>query len=277
MNEIREHQSRIPQFERLSSSEEFALIEQWKETGNQKAFDKVYLANAGLVYSLVRLYSQVHVSKEDLIQEGMVGLAESIKAIDTSKGVPLGTYAAQWIKAAMRNYILANHGIVKTATTAAQRKLFFGLRQHLPLEGRLSNADRERLAEKLNVQVSDIRDMEDRFKVTESSVHHTDPGEEFVNDGKEALPLADESEGPEELVFSHIEHEKQKERFKKRLYKLSKQQRELIYKRYLIEDGEKRPTHKEFTESFGVSRERVRQIEAKAFERMKSLFKKEVA
>lgn len=263
---------------RLTTDEEFSLIEDWQRNGNTQSFNKVYLGNTKLVYKLARLYKQVPVSKEDLIQEGMVGLAEAIKAIKTSEGVPLGAYAAWWIKAAFRSYILAHHSAIAVKGTQAQKSLFFSLPQHLPSNRRLTEAEREIVAKKLKVSINDIFDMEERFRSTQRSVHHTDPGEDFATDGTEELPLVDETEGPEDLVLNQMEHAKQKIRFQKRLKKLDSQQRALIQKRYLlVGDGEKKPPHREFCEEFGVSRERVRQIEEKAMKRMKSLFRNEVS
>lgn len=286
MNEFREPMSpgtshddflrRSSSAARLTKDEEFALIEDWKKTGNKQSFNRVYLANTKLVYKLAKLYRQVPVGKEDLIQEGMVGLAEAIKGIDTSKGVPLGAYASRWIKAAFRSYILKNHGVMSVTGTQAQKDLFFSLPKNLPVNRRMSSEERKSVAKKLKVTEIDILNMEDRFRTTQASVHHTDPGDDFVSDGSEALPLTDESEGPEDMVLNQMEYDKQKQRFKKRLYKLDPKQRALIQKRYLIAEGERRPTHQEFCEEFGVSRERVRQIEVKALKRMKSLFKKEL-
>lgn len=262
-------------FDRLTKAEEFELIKDWQKTGNKKAFSQVYLANTKLVYSLARLYRQIPVSRDDLIQEGMVGLAEAINSFDTSEGVPLGSYASQWIRSAFRRYILKNHHIVPFAGTPKQRKLFFKLPQHIPVGRKLTKEERTLVAEKLETTPDQISLIEDRLKITQASLHHNEPDDDFATDGSEVMPVVDESEGPEDLVLSRLEHEKQKARFKRRLYKLTKQERELIYKRYLIEDGEKRPTLKEFSEAFGVTGERVRQIEAKAFKRMESLFKRE--
>lgn len=261
---------------RMSKEEEFALIEDWRENGNRQAFNKVYLTNMNLVHSLARLYRQVRVNREDLIQEGMVGLAEAIKAIDTKEGVPLGSYASKWIRASFRHYILKHHHIVPFAGTQAQRKLFFKLPQHIPVGRKLTDSERCVVAEKLKTTPDQIRLVEERLKITQASMHHSDPGENFMTDGSEVMPVIDESEGPEELVIKYLDHEKQKIRFAETLEEMEPRQRELIQRRYLIEEGEKRPPHSEFCKEFGISREGVRQIEEKAFKRMKSLFKKEV-
>jgi RNA polymerase sigma-32 factor len=224
------------------------------------------LSHLRLVVSVARNYLGYGLAHADLIQEGNVGLMKAVKRFDPERGVRLASFAIHWIKAEIHEYILRNWRMVKIATTKAQRKLFFNLRSMKTSTAALTPKEITQVAETLNVKESDVIEMEQRIQGGDLALDPLhDEGDEST-----AAPiafLADSAEGPAE-TFEREETESLKTQgLARALEKLDDRSRRIIQARWLAEDSSK--TLHELADEFGVSAERIRQIEAKAMQKMK--------
>src|SRR5258705_2955813 len=202
----------------------------------------------------------------DLIQEGNIGLMKAVKRFDPERGVRLASFAIHWIKAEIHEYILRNWRMVKIATTKAQRKLFFNLRSMKKTSAALTRKEIKQVAETLNVKESDVIEMEQRLGGGDVALEPSpDDGEDLA-----VTPIAylvDSSEGPADL-FEREQTESNKSRgLAEALQSLDERSRRIIQARWLAE-SEPLTLH-QLAKEFGVSAERIRQIEAKAMQKMK--------
>ncbi len=237
-----------------------------RDQNDLNAASGLVLSHLRLVVSVARNYMGYGLPQPDLIQEGNIGLMKAVKRFDPERGVRLASFAIHWIKAEIHEYILRNWRLVKVATTKAQRKLFFNLRSMKKTSNALTRKEIQEMAKTLNVKESDVVEMEQRLQGGDISFEPTtDDGDEFV-----AAPityLADSSEGPAEIVEREQTEGNTSAGLAQALESLDERSRRIIRARWLAENDPK--TLHELADEFGVSAERIRQIEVKAMQKMK--------
>jgi len=250
----------------LTLEREQELGRRLKQQGDLSAASGLVMSHLRLVVSVARNYMGYGLPQADLVQEGNIGLMKAVKRFDHERGVRLASFAIHWIKAEIHEYILRNWRMVKIATTKAQRKLFFNLRSMKASSNALTRKEIRQVAQTLNVKESDVIEMEQRLQGGDVPL---DPS---PDDGEEAVtPIAflrsDAATGPAE-VFEQDQAEFIKaEGLKRALATLDERSRRVISARWLAESDAK--TLHELAGEFGVSAERIRQIESKAMQKMK--------
>jgi RNA polymerase sigma-32 factor len=244
----------------LSAEREVELGRRLRES------DDLDAAHLRLVVSVARNYMGYGLPQADLIQEGNVGLMKAVRRFDPGRGVRLASFAIHWIKAEIHEYVLRNWRLVKVATTKAQRKLFFNLRIMKGTSATLTPTEVSAMAKTLDVKETDVVEMESRMQGRDLTI---DPSPE---DGEErAGPiafLADASEGPAEEFERHQTESLETKGLAQALAGLDARSRRIVEARWLREDDAR--TLHELADEFGVSAERIRQIEAKALQKMKA-------
>jgi RNA polymerase sigma-32 factor len=256
----------IKAFPVLSAEEEYAYASKLKNHNDLEAAQKLILSHLRLVASIARGYLGYGLPQSDLIQEGNIGLMKAVKRFDPDRGVRLVSFAIHWIKAEIHEYIIRNWRMVKTATTKAQRKLFFNLRSMKQGHEALSPDEINHIARELNVKPEDVSEMEYRLNGQEISLDT-----QADEDGEEVYsPISYlEAETPEPSEFlANQQHEAlQSVGLTKALESLDDRSRRVLQARWLNE-GESSTLH-ELADEFGVSAERIRQIEQKAMQKIK--------
>jgi RNA polymerase sigma-32 factor len=249
----------------LSVEREMELGRRLRESEDLSAARDMVLSHLRLVVSVARNYMGYGLPQADLIQEGNVGLMKAVRRFDPGRGVRLASFAIHWIKAEIHEYILRNWRLVKVATTKAQRKLFFNLRSMKTSTATLTPDEVRAMAKTLDVKESDVVEMESRMQGRDIVI---DPAPE---DGEERVGpiafLADASEGPSEILERTQTERLETKGLASALASLDERSRRIIEARWL-QDGETKTLH-ELADEFGVSAERIRQIEAKALQKMK--------
>jgi RNA polymerase sigma-32 factor len=249
----------------LSAEREVELGRRLKESGDLTAARDLVLSHLRLVVAVARNYMGYGLPQADLIQEGNVGLMKAVRRFDPARGVRLASFAIHWIKAEIHEYILRNWRLVKVATTKAQRKLFFNLRSLKSSTATLSPAEVKTIATTLDVKESDVVEMEQRLQGHDITI---DPAPEDGEDRPGPIAfLADAAEGPAEIVERRQAEGLETEGLARALAALDDRSRRIVKARWLAE-GEAKTLH-ELADEFGVSAERIRQIEAKALQKMK--------
>jgi RNA polymerase sigma-32 factor len=251
----------------LTLEREQELGRRLKADGDLSAASGLVMSHLRLVVSVARNYMGYGLPQGDLIQEGNIGLMKAVKRFDPERGVRLASFAIHWIKAEIHEYILRNWRMVKIATTKAQRKLFFNLRSMKTRSAALTPKEITQVAQTLNVKESDVIEMEQRLQGGDVPLEPSpeDDGDEAVT--PIAYLMSDAATGPAEL-FEHGEAETLKGAgLKRALESLDERSRRIISARWLAESKAK--TLHELAGEFGVSAERIRQIEAKAMQKMK--------
>ena len=237
-----------------------------KAEGDVTAARDLVLSHLRLVVSVARNYMGYGLPQADLVQEGNIGLMKAVKRFDPERGVRLASFAIHWIKAEIHEYILRNWRLVKVATTKAQRKLFFNLRSMKKSSAALTPIQVKQMAQTLNVKESDVVEMEQRLQGQDI------PLEPSPDDSDEMLtPIAylrEPGEGPAEELERTQSEGLQSAGLKRALEALDERSRRIIKARWLAESDPK--TLQELADEFGVSAERIRQIEAKAMQKMKA-------
>jgi RNA polymerase sigma-32 factor len=256
----------VNRFPLLSVEEEQRLARSFREQSDLEAARQLVLSHLRLVVSVARGYLGYGLPHADLIQEGNIGLMKAVKRFDPDRGVRLVSFAIHWIKAEMHEYILRNWRLVKVATTKAQRKLFFNLRSMKKDLGPMSAADVERVADELSVKPEEVVEMEMRLSGQELAF-------EAERDDEEAYApvhyLADEGAEPYRVLEAEESERVQSEGLQKALTTLDPRSRRIVESRWLREKDA--ATLHELAAEFKVSAERIRQIEAKALDKMRKL------
>jgi len=259
--------NRIPM---LTPEREHELGVALKTRGDLTAASEMVMSHLRLVVSIARNYTGYGLPHADLIQEGNIGLMKAVKRFDPDRGVRLVSFAVHWIKAEIHEYILKNWRIVKVATTKAQRKLFFNLRSMKPNFGTLSPSEVKEVARVLNVKETDVTEMEKRLTGQEISLEPANDDEES-NWVSPIAYLQDASVDPVERLVVMQKETAATDGMQAALDSLDDRSRRIIETRWLNE-GEEKTLH-ELAAEFGVSAERIRQIEAKAMQKMKLALK----
>jgi RNA polymerase sigma-32 factor len=252
----------------LSADEEVSLARRLRDSSDLDAARQLITSHLRLVVSIARGYLGYGLPHADLIQEGNIGLMKAVKRFDPDRGVRLVSFAMHWIKAEIHEYILKNWRLVKVATTKAQRKLFFNLRSHKPDAHTLGPDAVDAIARELKVRSQDVVEMEKRMGGGDVALDpQTDDGEESY--APIAYLRASDSE-PTQILEARQFDRLQGEGIRKALDALDPRSRTIIEARWLRDedDGGTRTLHDLATE-FGVSAERIRQIEVKAMKTMK--------
>ena len=250
----------------LTPEREIELGRKLRDENDIAAARDLVMSHMRLVVSIARGYLGYGLPHGDLIQEGNVGLMKAVKRFDPERGVRLASFAIHWIKAEIHEFILRNWRMVKIATTKAQRKLFFNLRSMKASSAALTPEAVTEVAKVLNVKESDVIEMEQRISGGDVALEPAnDDDEGFVSP---IAYLADTAEGPAETYEREEAEQLKTEGLSKALAALDDRSRRIIQARWLAE-GEEKTLH-ELADEFGVSAERIRQIEAKAMQKMKT-------
>ena len=256
----------IKKFPMLDAEEEYMLAKNWKTTGNIKAAEKLVTSHLRLVAKIAMGYKGYGLPVNEMISEGNVGLMQAVKKFEPEKGFRLATYAMWWIKASIQEYILRSWSLVKIGTTTAQKKLFFNLKklknQIAPRsEGDLRNEHVNEIANKLDVSKEEVISMNRRLSGKEFSLN-VPVGE----DGDEWQDWLEDKELDHDLKFAQQEEMKnRKDLLVESIKILNDREREILYSRRLNEEP---TTLEDLSKKYKISRERIRQIENKAFEKI---------
>jgi RNA polymerase sigma-32 factor len=250
----------------LTQEREQELGRRLRDENDLTAARDMVLSHLRLVVSVARNYMGYGLPQSDLVQEGNLGLMKAVKRFDPERGVRLASFAIHWIKAEIHEYILRNWRMVKIATTKAQRKLFFNLRSMKPTMSALTPKEIRQVAQTLNVKESDVVEMEQRLQGGDVALEPSpeDSQEETVTP---ISYLADSAEGPAEIYEREQGEQLKTQGLTRALESLDDRSRRIIRARWLAESNPK--TLHELAGEFGVSAERIRQIEAKALQKMK--------
>ena len=256
----------IKKFPMLAAEEEYMLAKNWKTTGNVKAAEKLVTSHLRLVAKIAMGYKGYGLPLNEMISEGNVGLMQAVKKFEPDKGFRLATYAMWWIKAAIQEYILRSWSLVKIGTTTAQKKLFFNLKkiksQIAPdTEGDLRNEDVKNIAERLDVSEAEVVSMNRRMAGKEHSLNAP-----IGEDGDQWQDwVVDQSMDQELKIAQQEEMEQRKDLLSDSIKILNDREKEILYSRRLTDNPS---TLEELSKKFKISRERIRQIENKAFEKL---------
>lgn len=251
----------------LSREEELELTQEFFKTEDVKLAHKLVISHLRFVVHIAKSYAGYGLPLADIIQEGNVGLLKAVKKFDPEKGVRLVSFAVHWIRAEIHEFILKNWRIVKIATTKAQRKLFFNLRSKKQSTGWLTDDEAKKIAKDLDVSVKEVMHMENRLNSTDSAF---DLGADDEDDERAFSPsqyLEDHSFSPELIVEQENYEQINHGALLKGVANLDRRSQEIIRSRWL--DDEKL-TLNELADKFDISAERIRQIEAMAFKKLKT-------
>ncbi len=267
LGDIDAYISAVNRLPMLTHDEEISLARRLRGSNDLGAAQELVLSHLRLVVSIARGYLGYGLPHADLIQEGNIGLMKAVKRFDPDQGVRLVSYAMHWIKAEMHEYILKNWRLVKVATTKAQRKLFFNLRSHKEGLDAMTPAQVDALAQTLNVKPEEVIEMETRLTGRDIALEAPtdDDDEKFAPIGYLSSDLHEPTSVLEALQYDRL----QSEGLESALSKLDDRSRRIVEARWLANDDGSGATLHELAGEFGVSAERIRQIEAVALKKMK--------
>ncbi len=259
--------TQIKKFPMLDAEEEYMLAKNWRENGNLQSAHKLVTSHLRLVAKIAMGYRGYGLPVNELISEGNLGLMQAVKKFDPDKGFRLATYAMWWIKAAIQEYVLRSWSLVKMGTTTAQKKLFFNLKklksQIAPgQEGDLKDEQVDEISKRLDVDSSEVINMNRRMMGQEKSLN--DPIKAGEQDEWQDW-LVDDSLDQELIVSQKQEYDDKKELLNTAMKILNEREKEIIEARRLSENPK---TLEELSKKYKISRERIRQIETKAFEKL---------
>jgi len=261
----------VNQVPMLTAEQELALARAFRERNDLDAARQLVLSHLRLVVSVARNYLGYGLPHADLIQEGNIGLMKAVKRFDPERGVRLVSFALHWIKAEIHEFILRNWRLVKIATTKAQRKLFFNLRSMKQGAGTMSQDEVAHIARELNVKPEEVAEMETRMTGADLSLEgrNEDGEEEFAP----IAYLADTDAEPTQVLERRQYERMQTDGVRRALATLDGRSRRIIEARWLDEDEDGNvgtATLHDLADEFGVSAERIRQIEVKALQKLRS-------
>lgn len=264
---LNQYLQEIRQFPMLEADEEYMLAKRWTEDDDREAAHKLVTSHLRLVAKLAMGYRGYGLPVADLIAEGNVGMMQAVKKFDPEKGFRLSTYAMWWIKAAIQEYILRSWSLVKIGTTAAQKKLFFNLRR---LKGKIKALDSgdmqpeqvSKIATELNVSESEVVDMNRRMSTGDQSLNAP---MRIDGEGEWQDWLVDEQPTQETVYAEEEEMDSRRQMLVQAMEHLNDREKHILTERRLSEDPS---TLEELSQEYGISRERVRQIEVRAFEKV---------
>ncbi len=259
--------AQIKKFPMLDAEEEYMLAKNWKENGNLQSAHKLVTSHLRLVAKIAMGYRGYGLPVNEMISEGNIGLMQAVKKFDPDKGFRLATYAMWWIKASIQEYVLRSWSLVKMGTTSAQKKLFFNLKkiknQIAPSQdGDLRDEQVKEISKRLDVDSEEVVNMNRRMMGQEKSLNEpiksgeTDEWQDW---------LVDESLDQELLISQQQEYDDKKELLKSAMKILNEREKEIIIARRLNENPS---TLEDLSKKYKISRERIRQIETKAFEKL---------
>ena len=259
--------TQIKKFPMLDAEEEYMLAKNWRENGNLQSAHKLVTSHLRLVAKIAMGYRGYGLPVNELISEGNLGLMQAVKKFDPDKGFRLATYAMWWIKAAIQEYVLRSWSLVKMGTTTAQKKLFFNLKkiknQIAPeQEGDLKDEQVKEISKRLDVDSTEVINMNRRMMGQEKSLN--DPIKSGETDEWQDW-LVDDSLDQELVISQKQEYDDKKELLKSAMEILNDREKEIINHRRLKENP---TTLEELSKKYKISRERIRQIETKAFEKL---------
>ncbi len=268
-NGLSRYMREIWQFPILEAQEEYMLAVRWRDHGDVDAAHKLVTSHLRLVAKIAMKYRGYGLPVADLLSEGNIGLMKAVKKFEPERGFRLATYAIWWIKAAMTEYVLRSWSLVRMGTMAAQKKLFFNLRRlksHLEIldNGDLSPEDAATLAERLDVSEKELVAMNRRISSRDSSLNTPigdDEGMEFQD------TLVDDSPSPEALAITNHDRIYRRGLLVGALKDLNERERHIFVERRLKDDP---LTLEDLGKHYGISRERVRQLEARAFDKVQN-------
>ena len=258
----------IKKFPMLEAKEEYMLAKSWRDRGNIRAAQKLVTSHLRLVAKIAMGYKGYGLPVSELVSEGNIGLMRAVKKFDPEKGFRLATYAMWWIKASIQEYVMRSWSLVKIGTTTAQKKLFFNLKklknQLAPMsEGDLKKEHVKEISKRLNVKEEEVVSMNRRLAGKEQSLNAK------VGEGDDEWLdwLSDNSLDQELRVSQNQEMREKKELMNKSMDILNEREKEILTARRLSEEA---VTLDELSKKYKISRERVRQIETKAFEKLQT-------
>jgi len=251
----------------LSHDEEISLATRLREQNDLAAAQELVLSHLRLVVSIARGYLGYGLPHADLIQEGNIGLMKAVKRFDPNQGVRLVSYAMHWVKAEMHEYILKNWRLVKVATTKAQRKLFFNLRSHKTGLDAMTPKQIDALAKLLDVKREEVIEMETRLSGRDIALES--PNDDEDDKFSPIAYLSSEQSEPTKVLEAEQVTRLQSEGLETALGKLDARSRRIVEARWLANDDGSGATLHTLAEEFGVSAERIRQIEVAALKKMK--------
>ncbi len=259
--------AQIKKFPMLDAEEEYMLAKNWRENGNLQSAHKLVTSHLRLVAKIAMGYRGYGLPVNELISEGNLGLMQAVKKFDPDKGFRLATYAMWWIKAAIQEYVLRSWSLVKMGTTTAQKKLFFNLKklknQIAPgQDGDLKDHQVEEISKRLDVDSKEVINMNRRMMGQEKSLN--DPIKNNEADEWQDW-LVDDSLDQELIISQKQEYDDKKELLYSAMKILNEREKEIINARRLSENP---VTLDELSKKYKISRERIRQIETKAFEKL---------
>lgn len=257
--------------EYLTIEEEKALANRVRTGQDAEAAKRLILSHLRLVVSIASKYNGYGLQLADLIQEGTIGLMKAIKKFDERREIRLVTFASYWIKAEIVQFVLNNWRLVKVATTAAQKKLFFKLRSYKDECGRLSYKDVKHISEELHVTTSDIREVNGYLSHSDSPIYCENDNEDIFEN---SIALADDSSNPALMIENRDLNIFEAEGLKEILEMLDKRKRYIIESRWL---NPQRETLEEISHKFEISIERVRQLEQEALKQMRAAFIRKIS
>jgi RNA polymerase sigma-32 factor len=265
---LRRYMQEIQKFPMLSADDEYMLAKRWSEYGDYDAAHKLVTSHLRLVAKIAYGYRGYGLPVSELIAEGNIGLMTAVKKFEPEKGFRLSTYAMWWIRASIQEFVLRSWSLVKMGSSAAQKRLFFNLkkmRKRLKTidDGKTLTPDEIRIiAHELNVNEQDVIDMDQRMGATDKNLNArvgTDGETEWMD------MLADPAESHEDILADDQEMRMKKQLLAQALDSLNDRERDIIIARRM---NEEELTLEQLSKQFGISRERVRQIESRALEKM---------
>jgi RNA polymerase sigma-32 factor len=257
----------VRQMPQLTSEQERELALRFRDDGDLEAARELVMTNLRFVVHVARGYSGYGLSMPDLIQEGNVGLMKAVKRFDPNMGVRLVSFAVHWIKAEIHEYVIKNWGIVKIATTKAQRKLFFNLRKMKKDLNWLSHDDAQAIAADLNVNLSDVYEMEKRLSSHDMSFDMSNDDSDDENYSAPVNYLQKYHADPAELLEASDWEGREHELLTEAMKTLDERSLDILASRWLVE---KKLTLQDLAAKYNVSAERIRQLEQNAMKKIRN-------